>query len=102
MPGSPSPDVLWRLYEGAVPTDCELRAAGDQWAISVSYRGKSVFRGRYASQRAAVAHADVLRANLLANGWQGQAVGSTSDRAVEGSGIPDTLYGALVDRVGVR
>jgi hypothetical protein len=98
MSALPCRHVLWRVYEGAIPTDCELREVDSQWALSVSYRGKSVFRAKYASQRAATAHAQVLRANLLANGWRTQA--PRSDEGFEHDGNPDNLYRALTQQAG--
>ena len=100
MSASPCPELVWRLYEGAIPTDCELREVNLEWALSVVYRGKSVFRARYGARRAAIAHAEVLRANLLANGWRTRALASQSDATVESGGHPAKLYRVLIDRVG--
>ena len=101
MSGLLDPAVLWRLYDGAIATECEIRSVDDQWALSVSYRGKSVLRGRYASYGKAAAHAQVLRSNLLANGWQRtEALTPRPDGAVEDGGNPDKLYRVLVERVG--
>ena len=100
MSALPSRHVLWRVYDGANPTDCELREVDHQWALSVSYRGKSVFRAQYVTQRAATAHAEVLRANLLANGWRAQAPTQTSNEAMDHGGTPDNLYRVLTEQAG--
>ena len=100
MSALPCPHLLWRVYDGSIPTECELREVDNQWALSVSYRGKTMFRGRYVSQRAAMAHARVLRANLLANGWRRQMLVPESDGAAESRGNPDHLYRVLTEQVG--
>jgi CheY-like chemotaxis protein len=69
-----NPRLLWRLFDGAIPTECELRMVEGQWVLSVRWQGKHALRAQYASEQDAHAHAALLRANLLASGWINEPV----------------------------
>jgi CheY-like chemotaxis protein len=64
-----SPRLLWRLFDGAIPTECELGMADGHWMLTVRWQDKRALHAQYASEHDAHVHAAEFRANLLASGW---------------------------------
>lgn len=63
---------LWTLRKAGRQITCELRRHGEfEWETQLLRDGEFYTGGRFNLKQPAVAHADVLRRDLEAEGWTG-------------------------------